>query len=380
MGVVVAHELANRGAQIIFLVKNLKNPWLIEYIDDLRTSSKNNLVYAEECDLESLYSIRKFTTKWLDNSPPRRLDMIICLAGLALPPFHERTSTLYDGIETQYSVNYLGHYHLLTMLEPALKIQPPDRDVRIILTNCVASVMGKFDENDLEYKSRKYPSMRPWLVFGSAKLQLALFAYEFQRRLNTYVRPDNKKAPNVRLIITDPGLMRTPSFNRFASMGSLLGLFVYLIMWPIWWLFLKSPSGGAQSTLYAAMSPEFEEINEVGYVTECKIRPPPPVAAFKDEELQKRIYDKTSQLVKDVEQRSAKERKRGEISAKVEEARQKKADEKAEKEKKEKKALEKRLEKLNQDKLKKKEDEANEDEIEEISTKSKDTKSKSRKT
>lgn len=86
--------------------------------------------------------------------------------------------------------------------------------------------------------------------------------------------------------------MRTPSFNRFASMGSLLGLFVYLIMWPIWWLFLKSPSGGAQSTLYAAMSPEFEEINEVGYVTECKIRPPPPVAAFKDEELQKEYMTK----------------------------------------------------------------------------------------
>lgn len=387
MGAIVAHDLASRGAQIIFLVKNIKNPWLADYIEDLRNSTDNTLLYAEECDLESLYSIRKFTTKWLDNSPPRRLDMLICMAGLALPPFSERTSTLDDGVETQYAVNYLGHYHLVTMLEPAFKVQPPDRDVRVILTNCVASVMGDFDENDLEFKTRKYPTNRPWRVFGSAKLQLSLFAYEFQRRLNAYVRPDNKEAPNVRLIITDPGLMRTPSFNRFASLGSLLGLLFYLILWPVWWLFLKSPHGGAQSTLYAVMSPEFEEVREVQYVSECKIRPPPPLEAFKDEELQKRVYDKTAELVKDVEVRSVKQRKRREAAAKMEETRQKKATDAAEKEEKEKQALKKRLDKLNKEKEKEKEQkEENESKveqipepIEEISTKGPVSRSKSRK-
>lgn len=340
--------MAVRGAQLIFLVRDIKSSWLAEYIEDLRNESNNHLIYAEECDLESLYSVRKFATKWLDNSPPRRLDMLICLAGLALPPFSERTATLDEGVETQYAVNYLSHYHLLTLLEPALKVQPFDRDVRVILATCVSSVMGDFDEHDLEFKTRAYPVNRPWRVFGNAKLQLSLFAYEFQRRLNTYVRPDNKQAPNVRTIVVDPGLMRTPSFNRFASMGTIWGLVLYLFMWPIWWLFLKSPYGGSQTVLHAIMNPEFEDSTEVQYLSECKTRPPPPLKSFKDEDLQKRIFDKTAEMIHEVEKRGALERKRREVSIKVEETRQKKSQEKEEKERKEKEELKKRIEKLDE--------------------------------
>lgn len=351
MGAAVASDLAQRGAQLVLLVREM-TPWVIEYIEDLRESSKNALIYAEACDLQSMYSVRKFATKWLDNQPPRRLDMVVCCAGLALPPGHVRDATPLEGVEPQYAVNYLAHYHLLTLLTPALKIQPPDRDVRIVLTTCVASVMGDFDMSDVQFNKRPYPSMRPWRVFGAAKLQLALFGYELQRRINAYERKDNNQSPNLRVIIVDPGLMRTPSFQRFASLGSLWGLLLYLILWPIWWLLLKAPISGAQSTLHATMSPEFEEKKEVYYVSECTVRPPPSLPIFKDVEAQKKLFDVTEEIIKEAEQRGAVARKRAEVEKKVDEVRrqQKERKEKEEKEKSENKDDEKKEEKKEDEK------------------------------
>lgn len=307
IGAQIAEELARKGAQLIFLVR--KSSWVVEFVNDMRDRTGNMLIHIEDVDLESLYSVRTFATKWLDNSPPRRLDMIICCAGLALPPSTPRSASVVDGVETQLQVNYLSHFHLVTLLSPALKIQPPDRDVRVIFTTCVASIMADLNLNDLEFKSRGYPSMKPWLTFGASKLLLTMFAYEFQRRLNEYERPD-KAQNNVRLIVVDPGLSRTPSFRRFASFGSVLGLLIYLLLWPLWWLVLKSPNNAAQTHLYAAMSPDFEDVLEVSYTSQCKVRSKPPRKELQDAEFQKLAYETTENLIKDVETKSAIARKK----------------------------------------------------------------------
>ena len=288
----------------------------------MRDRTGNMLIHMEEVDLESLYSVRKFATKWLDNSPPRRLDMIICCAGVASPPGQPRTATSIDGVETQLQVNYLSQVHLINLLSPALRVQPPDRDVRVILTTCVASVMADLDISDLEFKTRGYPARRPWKVLGASKLLLTMFAYEFQRHLNEFTRPD--KAPNnVRVIMVDPGICRTPSFRRFSSFGTLTGLLLYLIIWPFWWLFLQSASSGAQTHLYAAMSPEFEEITEVSYTSQCKIRSKPPRKELADEELQKQSFESTEKFIENIEKRSALARKREEMTNKARERSQK---------------------------------------------------------
>lgn len=316
IGAMVAQQLALKGAQLILLVR--RSSWVVDYVNDLRESTGNLMIHMEEVDLESLHSVRTFATKWLDNSPPRRLDMIICLAGVANPPRQPRTASAVDGVESQLQINYLSHFHLVTLLSPALRVQPPDRDVRVILTTCVAGVMGELDMNDLEFKTRGYPSNQPWKVFGASKLMLTMFAYEFQKRLNAYVRPD-KADNNVRLIVVDPGLTRSPSLRRFASFGTILGLFIYLLMWPLYWLFLKSPYTGAQTHLYAAMSAEFEEITEVSYTGQCKIRNRPPRKELVDDELQKLLFDNTELFIESVEKRSALARKREEMTTKASE-------------------------------------------------------------
>ena len=68
IGAEIVYELGKRGAQLILLTRRTNDQWIAEYIEDLRDKTNNGLIYAEECDLNSLYSIRKFATKWLDNT------------------------------------------------------------------------------------------------------------------------------------------------------------------------------------------------------------------------------------------------------------------------------------------------------------------------
>jgi NAD(P)-dependent dehydrogenase (short-subunit alcohol dehydrogenase family) len=72
IGAEVAKGLAGRGAQLVLLTQHaLTDPFLVDYIEDLRTQTNNELITAEQVDLASLHSIRNFATKWIDNLPPR---------------------------------------------------------------------------------------------------------------------------------------------------------------------------------------------------------------------------------------------------------------------------------------------------------------------
>ncbi|KAK9256255.1 hypothetical protein V1507DRAFT_450167 [Lipomyces tetrasporus] len=319
IGAAVVEDLAKRGAQIILLVKSLSDGWLVEYIADLRESSGNNLIYAEEVDLSSLHSVRLFATKWLDNSPPRRLDMVICCAGLFQPPFKQRMFTA-DGIEAHWGINYVGHYHLLNLLSPSFRVQPPDRDVRIILTGCSTYVLADFDITDPEFINRGFPSSKPWRAFGSAKLALLMFVRQFQRMLDEYKRPDGN-ANNARVFMANPGFVRTATLRNFISFGSLWGLLMYLIMWPFWWLVLKSPIQGAQTILHIAMSPECSSGQGGKIYNECReVTRRSPRKEVEDEELSQKLWDISSKQIEEAERRAAMQRKKDAASQKATEA------------------------------------------------------------
>ena len=215
----------------------------------MRTATANELIYAEQVDLSSLYSIRLFATKWIDNKPPRRLDMIILCADTLTPRFGLSEKT-HDQLDPVWGINYLANFHLLGILSPALRAQPPDRDVRIIFATCASYLGGdlKGMKDDLSPlpKTRKYES---------SKLATMIFAQAFQKHLDKFQRPD--KNPNMaRVVVVDPGFSRTPGMRRWLTMGSLWGLLLYLVTLPFWWLVLKSPLQGAQGFLRAAMEAE----------------------------------------------------------------------------------------------------------------------------
>ncbi|KAG5417611.1 hypothetical protein I9W82_005247 [Candida metapsilosis] len=314
IGAAIAYELANKGAQLIILTRRTDDLWVAEYIDDLRNQTTNPLIYAEQCDLNSLYSVRKFATKWLDNATPRRLDGIICCAAEAIPKNIPRQITV-DGVEKQMGINYLGHFHLLTLLEPSLKSQPPDRDVRVLIATCSSQNLGEIDLDDLLWEKKQYPASQPWKVYGTSKLLLGLFAKQYQKKLMQHERKD--KAPcNIRINMVNPGLVRTPSTRRFISMGTLWGLLLYLITFPIWWLFLKSVYQGAQTFYFGLYAPVLMKMEGGCLLQECKI-----VTKIRkemdDDDLQEKVFHNTTELIKKLEIQSAIERKKNKTEEEI---------------------------------------------------------------
>jgi len=305
IGRAVVEDLAARGTQLILLVKDTADVFAVDYIEDLRKRFDNQFIYAEQCDLSDLYSVRRFATKYIDNSPPRRLDMVICCAGLMAPPYTARTTTK-DGIEAHLGINYLAHFHLLNLLAPVMKVQPADRDVRILLATCTSHILGELDLDDLQFLRRMYPMKAPWRSYGAAKLALMIFGVEFQRRLSAYKRPDGE-ATNVRVFSIDPGLARTPGARRWLSLGTLWGLALYLITWPVWWLVLKSSASAAQTFLTAAMSPECAEGEGGKFLKECKNQPYRQ-QEITDPEFGKSLWEITEKTIQGLEKESAKRR------------------------------------------------------------------------
>ncbi|OLL24698.1 putative oxidoreductase [Neolecta irregularis DAH-3] len=309
IGASVARNLACDGAQIILLVRNAADPWIVEYISDLRQNTGNSQIFAETCDLSSLHSIRLFATKWIDNIPPRRLDMLIMMAGTLSPRGSPRSFTK-DGVEEIFGIDYLAHFQLLRILSPAIRAQPAGRDVRIITSTCLNYVAGELDLSDLEFKNRGYPRSTIKLS-GAAKLCVMAMSREFQRRCESYKRKD-ETANNVRCYTVNPGLVRTGFFRRYISMGALWGIFLYILMYPFWWFVLKSANSGAQSFLWAAMSPECGNGNGA-LIRECEI-----VECRRREvdEIGSELWDISEKMCDELEKKAAIQRKLVEMKGK----------------------------------------------------------------
>lgn len=277
---------------------------------DLRTATNNELITAEYVDLASLHSIRKFATKWVDNAPPRRLDMIILCANTITPGWSKPAVT-EDGINAVYGLNYLANFHLLSILSPALRAQSPGRDVRILFATC-ASYMGGVLPPSIASTSKpasskpSKPSQAPTIPTSHATSKLALmtFAHAFQKHLSSYERPD-KQPVNARVLLVDPGFTRTPGMRRFLTFGSLWGLLAYLVAYPLWWTLLKSPEQGAQSFLYAAMEAKFGMGDGGWLIKECREVPLMREEVVRDEGVQERLWKESETLIARLEKESA---------------------------------------------------------------------------
>ncbi|KAF3931496.1 hypothetical protein ABW19_dt0205091 [Dactylella cylindrospora] len=315
LGASIVNDLASKGAQIILLVRSTHDAWIVEYVSDLRARHNNHLIYAEECDLSSLHSIRLFCTKWLDNTPPRRLDSIVLAAGVMAPPFARREVTK-DGVEIHWGIDYLANYHFLTLMMPALKVQPPDRDVRVLVATCAAYMVGDLDLNDPEFVERGYPARRPWLVYGAAKIALMALVAELQRQLDEYKRPDGMPM-NVKIWSVDPGIMRSPGSRRWLSLGSILGLLIYVVAWPFWWVVLKSTDEGSQSFLTGLYDLDIFRGQGGGLIRECQISPfrKPEIDS---EVLGQQLYEVSKLQINDLEKKAAKERAKEKKEVKTE--------------------------------------------------------------
>ncbi len=171
-GFATTRQLAEQGAHVIGACRRVDaGKDAFTDLGDVRGS-----VEIMEMDLASLDSVRRFAEAYL--SKYDRLDGLVNNAGVMYPP----KGKTEDGFETQFGINYLGHFLLTELLLGTLIASAPSRIV------CVSSVAhagmrgiyGEIDFDDLNFDKRDYD---PGVAYAQSKLANVLHALNLAYRL-----------------------------------------------------------------------------------------------------------------------------------------------------------------------------------------------------
>ncbi|OUL79607.1 SDR family NAD(P)-dependent oxidoreductase [Paraburkholderia hospita] len=168
IGLETARSLVAHGASVVGAVRDLaKAERAVASVADAATQAGGSLELIE-LDLASLLSVRACADKLLAGGRP--FDAIIANAGIMATPFG-RTA---DGFELQFGTNHLGHFGLVTWIEPLLV-----DNGRLVVLSSQAHRVADVDLNDPNFEQQAYD---PFVAYGRSKTANALFAVEFDRR------------------------------------------------------------------------------------------------------------------------------------------------------------------------------------------------------
>ncbi|KAG8220478.1 hypothetical protein J3R82DRAFT_3173 [Butyriboletus roseoflavus] len=131
LGLTLIQNLAQRGAHVIALSpKPVDHPEVETLIRLLRSTTKNDHIYAEECDLSSSASVRSFCTGFITGKETR-LDAIV-FAHAYQPIGSLLASDDPAELAKHRRASSLATFLMITLLLPVLLVAPVERDIRII--------------------------------------------------------------------------------------------------------------------------------------------------------------------------------------------------------------------------------------------------------
>ena len=242
IGFETARVLALRGARVIGTARNSDRAAAVA-----RTIGGDATGLA--CDLADPASIRACVSEIKRSNI--RLDAIICNAGIMTAFGLE----LVHGYESQFFVNHIGHFILVTGLLDALA----DR-ARIVMVSSAAhrfAPRGGIDFDNL----RGEKSSVPMRGYSRSKFANLLFAKELARRLAGTGQTANAVHPGF--------VAATDIFRRLALAQ------IGRAYWPrvMTALVAKTIPEGAATSCYAAASPALEGVSGQ-YVVDCNIAKP----------------------------------------------------------------------------------------------------------
>ncbi|KAL3873160.1 hypothetical protein ACJMK2_036312 [Sinanodonta woodiana] len=259
IGKAVAKELAKRGARVILACRDVEK--CSQAMADIYMESANRNLVCKKCDLASFASVRNFARSVCESE--RHIDILINNAGVMRCP---KTYT-ENGLEMQMGVNHFGHF-LLTML--LLDKMKASGNSRIINVTSIAHTRGEINFDDLN-SAKHYDSTK---AYEQSKLANMLFTNELARRL---------QGTNMTANAVYPGLCSTEIGRHMSVSKSVSGSFFS----PINWLFLKSPTEGAQTIVYCALDPSLEKVSGKYFVN---LKETESVPKANDEKVAKRLW------------------------------------------------------------------------------------------
>lgn len=193
-------------------------------------------------DLRCMSSVKSFAEEVIARTAT--VDLLICNAGVMMVPY----SQTEDGFESHLSVNYLGHCLLTALLLPRLASAGTARKMaRIVnVTSCVHKAASiSFDD----LQSKRWYS--PYHGYAQSKLAQVMFTESLARHLRSGGLP-------VSVNCVHPGIVDTDLYQMVTWSPLVSGLF------------FRTPTEGAETTLYAALSPAMEGVSGY-YLEDCAL-------------------------------------------------------------------------------------------------------------
>lgn len=143
-----------------------------------------------------------------------------------------------DGFETHLQVNFLGHFLLTHLLTPMLM---KSKQGRIINVTAHAYSGGQMTIDDPLGITNLAPQYHPRDAYANSKLAIVLWTRKLAKLL---------KSSEVTVNCLTPGLVRGTKHMRQSPI--MRAISTRLIMFPCMYIFMKTPTMGAQTAIYLA--------------------------------------------------------------------------------------------------------------------------------
>ena len=198
---------------------------------EIRTLSGNPAVDAFAADLSSQAEVHRLANAVLNAYP--RLDVLVNNVG----GFWAHKHSTADSLEHTFAVNHLASFLLTNLLLDRLKASAP---ARVVTVSSHVQAEGHIVFDDLQ-GARNYSGQS---AYSQSKLANVMFTNELARRL---------EGTRVTATSLHPGFVRT-DFGA-EDQAWFFGFIGHLVR-----PFLKTPTQGAQTSIYLASSPDMDGV------------------------------------------------------------------------------------------------------------------------
>ena len=199
LGLETVKAIAARGAHVFLATRNQKKG--VAAADAVKEAFPAASIEVITLDLGSSASIKLAANKFADTH--EKLDILVNNAGLMAVPLGQTE----DGFETQFGVNYLGHWSLTSLLMPQILKAP---SARIITVTSLAHHFCSGIDFDDPHLRKKYS---PWGAYTQSKLANYYFAIGLHREFQN-------SGSAAKSLLSHPGLSQTNLQQETAKQGA----------------------------------------------------------------------------------------------------------------------------------------------------------------
>lgn len=232
LGIETARAMSATGAKVYCCVRNISKGE--SALSGILSPGRVELLTL---DLNSLKSVRECAADFLKKSD--KLNILINNAGIMATPTLEHTK---DGFEGQFGTNHLAHFLLFQLLKPTLLASStPELNSRVVALSSMGHRSGGINFEDCNFQNGGYSA---WRAYGQSKTANIYMANEIERRYG---------GKGLHALSLHPGGIATGlqvHMSEEAKAGFAKDEKVRNYM--------KSPAQGAATTVYAAVSKEWE--------------------------------------------------------------------------------------------------------------------------